>query len=166
LLALIADIPAVHNPPQRTGPSMSDSEWFGRWMAVCVAVTTSGTAAVGFALYAFVAYADPCDAYCSPGDPWTPGSWHQDVQMWRLATPALVIASVLIWPVAAARIKTSIALVIGLTGLLTGWCVFTGVIHSHDSKHYLWWIGLLVAAVGGAASTAISALSRKPTRST
>jgi hypothetical protein len=138
----------------------SDSLGWRAFAAVVTLVASVGTALVFLAVALIVATFN-CEDGCRVGSRWAPGAWGSTVELWGLAIPAVIVACALVWAVGTGRRRTSLTIWAAMTGLLVGWCIFTGasavpIDFSGTNSHWMWLAGLLVACGGGLAGVGIS----------
>ena len=143
----------------------SAASWRAFAAFVCL-VTSVGTALVFLAAaYIFATY--NCEDGCPVGSRWAPGAWGSTVELWVLAVPAVIAAVFLVGAVATAQKRISLLAWTMMTGLLIGWCVFTGVStvsvdFSASNSHWMWLAGLLLACGGGLAGIALGRVGSRP----
>jgi hypothetical protein len=128
--------------------------------ALFTLVTTAGTAGA-FLFVALIIATFNCEDGCPPGSRWAPGAWGATVELWALAVPAVLAACGLVWAVGTGRRWASLLTWTATTGLLVGWCVFTGASAVHidfsgTNSHWMWLAGLLLAGGGGLVGVAVS----------
>ncbi len=150
--------------PERTstrvsGPG-SDSLGWRALGAILTLVASVGTA-LAFLVVALIFATYNCEDGCPVGSRWAPGAWGSTVELWGLAIPAVLVACALVWAVGTGRTRMSVTIWAAMTGLLVGWCLFTGVSTvpidlSGTNSHWMWLAGLLVACGGGLAGVGIS----------
>jgi hypothetical protein len=138
----------------------SDALGWRAFAAVLTLVASVGTA-LAFLGVALIFATFNCEDGCPTGSRWAPGAWGSTVELWGLAIPAVIIACGLVWAVGTGRKRTSLTIWALMTGLLVGWCLFTGVStvpidFSGTNSHWMWLAGLLVACGGGLAGVGVS----------
>ena len=124
------------------------------------AVTSVGTAAA-FLFVAYILATFNCEDGCQTGSPWAPGASGAVIELWVLALPAFLAACALAWAVYTGRQVAAALSWAATTGLLIGWCEFTGasavtIDFSATNSHWMWLVGLLVASGGGLIGVAVS----------
>lgn len=134
--------------------------------ALLTLVASVGTA-LAFLVVALIVATYNCEDGCPVGSRWAPGAWGSTVELWVLAVPAVVVALLLVWAVAAGRHRMSIMAWALMSALLIGWCVFTGVStvpvdFSASNSHWMWLAGLLLACGGGLAGIALGRVGSRP----
>lgn len=152
------------NPAELTtaGVSRPGSDSSGRRaLAATLTLVTSVGTALAFLAVALIGATFNCEDGCPAGSRWAPGAWGSTVELWGLAVPAVIVACGLVWTVGTGRRRTSLTIWAAMTGLLIGWCVFTGassvpIDFSGSNSHWMWLAGLLVACGGGLAGAGIS----------
>lgn len=150
----------LNRPPgSGTRPRSASGGW--RALAALLTLVASVGTALAFLLVAYIIAAYNCEDGCPVGSPWAPGAWGSTVEFWGLAVPAVVVACGLVCAVAMGRKWLSLSTWAIMTGLLIGWCVFTGassvsIDFSASNSHWMWLAGLLLASGGGLAGITIS----------
>lgn len=133
--------------------------------AVLTLVASVGTA-LAFLAVALIVATFNCDDGCTAGSRWAPGGWGSTVELWGLAVPAVIVACALVWSVGTGKRRMSLTIWAAMTGLLIGWCLFTGVSSvpidfSGSNSHWMWLAGLLVACGGGLGGVGISRIGSR-----
>jgi hypothetical protein len=132
-----------------------------RALAAYLTLVASVGTGLAFLAVALILATFNCEDGCAVGSRWAPGAWGSVVELWLLAVPAVLLACGLVFAVSTGRRRASWLSWLLMTGLLIGWCVFTGassvsIDFSGSNSHWMWLAGLLVACGGGLAGVAVS----------